>query len=239
MPNPRITMITINQLDVIIKGKKIIDTISLTCIPGHITSLIGSSGAGKTTLLKAIAGLVPIAKGSITVDNLPITSLSAYQRSQKVGYVFQDFNLFAHLTALENCIDPLLVHGTLYQDAVQQAQTLLHKFDMLNHCNTYPHELSGGQQQRIAIARALTLNPQVLLLDEPTASLDPANTDILVTLLKQLATSGITIILSSQDMQFVKKIIDCVHYLQNGTIIESCDNPSTIERSSHIKNWLT
>lgn len=239
MPNQRITMITINQLDVVIKSKKIIDAVSLTCTSGHITSLIGSSGAGKTTLLKAIAGLVPITKGSITVDNLPITSLTPYQRSQKVGYVFQDFNLFAHLTALENCTDPLLVHGATQAQALQQAEQLLHQFGMFEHRNKYPSDLSGGQKQRIAIARALTLCPQVLLLDEPTASLDPENTDLLAHLLKDLATTGITIMLSSQDMQFVKKIIDCVYYLQNGTIIESCDNPSAIEHCSRIKNWLS
>ncbi len=231
-------MVIIDQLQVIIKGQQVLNNLSLLIKPGHITSLIGASGAGKTTLLKAIAGLVPCTKGAITIDNRLITSLTHIQRAEQIGYVFQDFNLFAHMTALENCIDPLLVHGINHEQAVLQAEKLLQQFGLFEHRTKYPHELSGGQKQRVAIARALALNPQLLLLDEPTASLDPANTDILVSTLKSLAASGITIMLSSQDMQFVQKMFDCVHYLQQGTIIASCNDATEINSCPRIKEWL-
>lgn len=231
-------MVIIDQLDVIINGKKILNNISLTIAQSRITSLIGASGAGKTTLLKTIAGLLPCNQGTITIDNNAITSLTPYQRSEQIGYVFQDFNLFAHLTALENCIDPLLVHHVPHKVALQQVQELLHQFGMFQHRNKYPHELSGGQKQRVAIARALALKPQLLLLDEPTASLDPANTDILVTLLKQLATSGMTIALSSQDMSFVQKIVDCVYYMEHGTLVQTCHDATEVEQCPLIKSWL-
>ena len=231
-------MVIIDQLQVIIKGQQVLNNLSLLIKPGHITSVIGASGAGKTTLLKAIAGLVPCGKGTITIDNRLITSLTHIQRAEQIGYVFQDFNLFAHMTAFQNCIDPLLVHGASREQALPQAEKLLQQFGLCEHRAKYPHELSGGQKQRVAIARALALNPQLLLLDEPTASLDPANTDILVSTLKKLAASGITIILSSQDMYFVQKMFDCVHYLQQGTIAESCNNITEINNCPLIKKWL-
>lgn len=231
-------MVIIDQLQVIIKEQQVLNKLSLLIKPGHITSLIGASGAGKTTLLKAIAGLVPCNKGTITIDNRLITSLTHIQRAKKIGYVFQDFNLFAHMTAFQNCIDPLLVRGASREQALPQAEKLLQQFGLFEHRAKYPHELSGGQKQRVAIARALALNPQLLLLDEPTASLDPANTDILVSILKKLAASGITIMLSSQDMYFVQKMFDCVHYLQQGTIAESCNDETEINSCPLIKEWL-
>jgi ABC-type polar amino acid transport system ATPase subunit len=201
-------MVTVKNLIIQIKDQTIVDDISATLTPGHITSFIGKSGAGKTTLLKSIAGLMPITRGTIVIDNQKLLILTSRQRAEKVGYVFQDFNLFPHLTVRENCIDPLLMHGKPYAQAEQRALSVLLKLNMDGYAEKYPYELSGGQQQRVAIARALCLQPMVLLLDEPTASLDPLNTDILVTILKSLAAQGLTIGLSSQDMNFVRKVFD-------------------------------
>lgn len=231
-------MVTVTNLIVKLGSEIILKSISCVLLPGRITTFIGKSGAGKTTLLKAFVGLAPITKGSITVNEKQIASLSSKQRSEEIGYVFQDFNLFAHLTVLENCIDPLIVHGMAHEQAEQRALEILQQLEMANHRDKYPAQLSGGQQQRVAIARALCLNPRVLLLDEPTASLDPANTDILVSILKKLASQGLTIGLSSQDMSFVRKIFDYVYYVQSGEIAESCDGITMLDQCPLINTFM-
>lgn len=231
-------MVTVNKINIYVQGQKIVDGISATIAPGHITSFIGKSGAGKTTLLKAIAGLIRTTSGTILVNDQQLITLSSRQRAEKIGYVFQDFNLFPHLTVQENCIDPLRVHGKSYAQAETLALAMLLKLNMDGYAHKYPHELSGGQQQRVAIARALCLQPMVLLLDEPTASLDPINTDVLVTLLKSLAAQGLTIGLSSQDMHFVRKVFDHVYYVESGTIIEFCNDSTQLQNYPAISNFM-
>jgi len=190
-----------------------------------INFFIGKSGAGKTTFLKVVAGLLPSFNGHIFLDNgLEITHVTAHERAKIVGYVFQDFNLFPHLTVLENCIDPLLIRGISQKVATAQAVSFLQQFELIEYIDQYPRMLSGGQKQRVAIARALCLKPELLLLDEPTASLDPINTDILVSLLYQLMQSGLTIGVSSQDMAFVKMFHAMIYFFQKGHIIEQCDH---------------
>lgn len=231
-------MATINNLTVKLQNATVLKDISCSLLPGRITTFIGKSGAGKTTLLKSLVGLVPIAKGSIVINDKQISSLSNKQRSEEIGYVFQNFNLFAHLTVLQNCVDPLIVHGMPKNNAEQQALEILQQLEMQNFVDKYPSELSGGQQQRVAIARALCLKPRILLLDEPTASLDPLNTDILVTILKKLAAQGLTIGLSSQDMNFVKKAFDRVYYINSGQIVEACEGIETIDSCPLIKKFI-
>lgn len=231
-------MVTVNNLTVRIKNQLILDNISCSLQPGRITSFIGKSGAGKTTLLKALVGLVPVDQGEIVVNNQKVDAMSPRKRSEEIGYVFQDFNLFPHCTVLENCVDPLIVHGVPYDKAKERALAVLKDFDMHNFAHKYPSELSGGQQQRVAIARSLCLKPRVLLLDEPTASLDPFNTDILITILRSLVASGLIIGLSSQDMTFVRKIFDFVYYIEAGKIVESCDGANNLEKCSVIKKFM-
>lgn len=132
----------------------------------------------------------------------------------------------------------LLVHAMNYNKAKQTATEELKKLGMKSYLNKYPSELSGGQQQRGAIARSLCLKPQVLLLDEPTASLDPANTDILVTLLKSLANDGLTIGISSQDMNFVNKVMDRAYYIENKKIIEFCDSKQNLDNCPTLKRFI-
>ncbi|MGE0206894.1 MAG: amino acid ABC transporter ATP-binding protein [Candidatus Babeliales bacterium] len=231
-------MVNVNNLTVVINGKKIIDTVSCTLPSGRITCFLGKSGAGKTTLLKALAGLEPNTKDSVVMNGVDITKLTAQQRAQTVGFVFQDFNLFTHVTVLQNCTDPLLQTGMNEQTAQERALELLEKFGMQNFINAYPSELSGGQQQRVALARALCLQPQVLLLDEPTASLDPENTQLLVAILQALAAEGLTIGLSSQDSSFIKKIFDRAYFINQGTITESCETIKNISASPSLQTFL-
>lgn len=226
-------MISVTDLTVCLQNRTILKHISCTLKPGCITMLIGKSGAGKTTLLKTLAGLVPVEQGSVSINGKQLVELSCRQRAQEIGYLFQNCNLFTNLTALENCMDPLIVHGVPLETARQRAQTVLAQFDMHSHSNSYPSSLSGGQQQRVAIARALCLQPKVLLLDEPSASLDPLNTKILVMLLKEIAAQGLTVVVSSQDMAFVAELFDELYFLQAGEIIEHCEGKDTLPYCLH------
>lgn len=231
-------MVIVKDLVVNLQKKCVINKISCKLQAGRITLFIGKSGAGKTTLLKALAGLAPVSSGQILIQNQNLALLPAQKRAELVGYVFQNFNLFPHLTVLENCLDPLLVHQITLNQAKQVAQEMLQKLHMYDFINQYPAQLSGGQQQRVAIARALCLKPQVLLLDEPTASLDPVNTDLLVVILKDLASQGLTIGLSSQDMTFARKIFDYVYYLQAGQIVEACDGLNNLANCPLIGQFI-
>ena len=232
------SMVEVKNLTTQYDNQIMLDSVSCTLKPNRIVSFIGESGAGKTTLLKALVGLIPIKEGTITIDGKQLKLVKPRQRSELIGYVFQDFNLFKNLTVLENCIDPLLVHGISYDQARAQALAQLTQLGMVNFINKYPLELSGGQQQRVAIARSLCLNPRVLLLDEPTASLDPKNTDILVGILKKLASEGLAIGLSSQDMEFIRKVFDEAYYIEQGKILEFCDNIQDLSISSMIKEFM-
>jgi ABC-type polar amino acid transport system ATPase subunit len=231
-------VVIVDRLTVTIAKKEILKQISLKLKPGCISVFIGGSGAGKTTLLKTIAGLNHITDGTITVDDQQLNQLNSYERAEKVGYVFQEFNLFAHFTALENCVDPLMVHGTSYEQATEEALKLLQSLGMKEYADHYPAELSGGQQQRVAIARALSLQPKVILLDEPSASLDPANTDRLVEILKSLAKQGLTVVLSSQDMSFVRKVADTINFVEGGWVVESCDDVEKLNDYPLINEWI-
>lgn len=231
-------MAIVNNITVIIDNQTLLKNITCQLKKGSITSFIGKSGAGKTTLLRAIVGLMPIQDGSIVINNNNIMSMPAHKRAEAIGYVFQNFNLFPHLTALENCIDPLIIHGYSYKEAQQKSLAMLKKLEMSDYAKKYPYQISGGQQQRVAIARALCLNPQILLLDEPTASLDPANTLILAELLKKLVAQGFTIALSSQDMSFVRMIFDRAYYLENGMIIEQCESKENLTDCPYIQKWI-
>lgn len=230
-------MVTADKLIVKLQGQVVLKSVSCSLLPGRITIYLGKSGSGKTTLLKSLAGLIPLTEGSIVINNRHLTFLSCQQRSEEVGYVFQEFNLFPHLSVMQNCIDPLLIHGMPYDQVEQRAGKILEQLQMKEFSNKYPAQLSGGQQQRVAIARALCLQPRVLLLDEPTASLDPLNTDILVDVLKKLAEQGLTIGLSSQDMSFVHKVFDRVYYLESGSILELCEDVNILDQCLLLKNF--
>ena len=231
-------MVTVKNVSVIINNKAILKSVACTLLPGKITIFIGKSGAGKTTILQTLVGLNQISNGLITINDQQLDTLTATQRSEAIGYVFQDFNLFPNLSVLQNCSTPLKIHGMQNDQADQKALQILQSLEMQDFANAYPQQLSGGQKQRVAIARAICLQPKVLLLYEPTASLDPFNTDTLIDILKKLAASGLTIGVSSQDMNFVSKIFDQVYLVQDGKIVEFCDKKDTLNQCPLISKFL-
>ena len=208
--------------------------VSLDVKAGEVTCIIGASGSGKTTLLRCVNQLVAIDKGAIWVDGeltgyriagerlhrLPEKEIA--RQRLKTGMVFQRFNLFPHMTALENIIEgPVQVQGRPKSEAVEEAKTLLARVGMSEKAGAYPANLSGGQQQRVAIARALAMKPSLMLFDEPTSALDPELVGEVLAVMKELAASGMTMIVVTHELGFAREVADRVVYMDHGLIVES------------------
>lgn len=221
--------------------KLLLDNISCVVPAERITFLIGKSGSGKSTLLKTIVKLHEGYQGTITIDGHDISQLNSAAQVEHCGYVFQDFNLFENLTVLENCMQPLMVVKELdAQTSKNIAIQHLTDFGMENFLDYYPKKLSGGQKQRVAIARALCMGSKTLLLDEPTSALDPENTAKLIDLLRMLCSQGIALLISSQDVNFLKLAFDRIYLMEGGKIVESFDTKTdgVLPPSSLIYSFL-
>ena len=219
--------------------KAILKNVSFEMTRGNVNVLIGKSGAGKTSLLRCLVGLEKSFDGSLVCDGCDVRLLTAKERACMIGYVAQNYNLFPHLTVLQNCILALqTVFGEPAEVAQEKAIAQLTLVGMNNYALAYPSQLSGGQKQRVAIARALCLGPQVLVLDEPTSALDPENVGIMIALMKQLARQGMTLVLSSQDMQFVDMVYDYIYLVEDGMITEIYDRSDEEKYESTIKKFL-
>jgi ABC-type polar amino acid transport system ATPase subunit len=219
--------------------KTVLSRVNFDIPRGRITAFIGKSGAGKTSLLRCCAHLETSYTGTLLVEDTPLTTLSNSQRVHTIGFVFQQFNLFPHMTVEANCVAPVLYEGSVtHTDAQARAQELLTLVGMQDYAQRYPHQLSGGQQQRVAIARALMLQPKILLFDEPTSALDPESTTMLATVLKNLLEHSITIAYASHDMQFISATLDRVYLMKDGAIEETFDsktqNRSDAPRIDHF-----
>ncbi len=194
---------------------------------GRITMLIGPSGAGKTSLLRCLVGLEQNYQGLILLNEKDFRIFNRDERAATLGIVSQEANLFPHLSVLENCVQPLMVvKKVTREDATRQVKDLLAYFAMEAFVSSFPSQLSGGQQQRIALARALVMQPRVLVLDEPTSALDPVNSTKLAQKLNILKAQGTIIIISSQDMEFVRMLLDRVYLIEGGTIADEFDQLS-------------
>lgn len=233
-------MLRIKNVRLAYKNTYILNDITCDIPRGRISVFIGKSGAGKTSLLSCIAQLQTNYEGFIYYNDQDIKTLEPANRVQLLGFVFQQFNLFPHLTVLENCTQPLiLVKKVSEHHAQQKALSILKQFGIDHLSDRYPYQLSGGQQQRVAIARALCLEPKILIFDEPTSALDPENSKMLQSIMQYLCSQGETIIVSSQDMQFVQGIIDIVYLVQEGKITEIFDSKKdTINQKPLIEKFI-
>jgi len=204
-------------------GEVVLHDLSLE-IPEHTaTVLIGASGSGKSTLLRCINLLEDIDDGQIFLDGQeisdPLVDVDLIRR--RLGMVFQSFNLFPHKTVLENImLAPIKVHGKDPDIAKSDAERLLKRFDLLDKADQYPDRLSGGQQQRVAIIRSLAVNPRLLLLDEVTSALDPVLVNEVLSVVRDLKSDGMTMLIATHEMGFAAQVADQVCYLESGNIIE-------------------
>lgn len=203
-------MTTLQLRDVGIRrgGRLVVQGVSFCADRGERLAIMGPSGSGKTTILRGIAGLDPLASGTMDVG--------------RVGLVFQFHHLFAHLSAIHNVwLAPVHVLKRPRAEAERRARELLDMLGVGERASALPHELSGGEAQRVAIARALAMDPPVLLMDEPTASLDPARRGELAATLRQLASAGRTIVISTHDSDFVRSCADRVVVLETGRVVRA------------------
>jgi polar amino acid transport system ATP-binding protein len=189
----------------------------------EVICLIGASGSGKSTLLRCVNLLEPVDAGRIWLWGTEVTAAGIDQNlvRRHVGIVFQSFNLFPHMNVLRNVtLAPMRVLRLSRQDAEQQARSLLHRFGLAGKESDFPERLSGGQQQRVAIVRALAMKPQVMLLDEVTSALDPELVAEVLDLIRELAASGMTMLIATHEMGFARDIAHKVCFLEEGRIIE-------------------
>jgi polar amino acid transport system ATP-binding protein len=197
--------------------------VSLDVGSGDVVCLIGASGSGKSTLLRCVNGLEPVDAGSILVDDVDVTAyeadLDAVRR--RVGIVFQAFNLFPHLSVLDNItLGPRKVLRRPARDVRAEARELLTRFGLDDKADDYPDRLSGGQQQRVAIVRALAMKPDLLLLDEVTSALDPELVGEVLQVVRDLAASGMTMLIATHEMAFARDVATKVAFLDGGVVRE-------------------
>ena len=201
----------------------VLNGIDLDIAEGTVVSLIGPSGSGKSTLLRCINLLEPIDDGEIFLDDIDISipGFDANPVRRRIGMVFQNFNLFPHMSVQDNItLSPVRTLGVNKAVARAKAAELLERFGLGDKVNAFPDQLSGGQQQRVAIIRALAIEPEVLLLDEITSSLDPELVGEVLDVVRELKTSGMTLVLATHEMGFARDISDLVCVLDGGKIIE-------------------
>jgi polar amino acid transport system ATP-binding protein len=201
----------------------VFEQVDLDVTAGDCTVIIGPSGAGKSTLLRCVNGLERTDEGEIEIDGerLRYDEPTLNRMRSRIGMVFQSFNLFPHMSALENVMaGPVHVHDTPKAQAREEAQALLDRVGLGDKPNRYPGRLSGGQQQRVAIARALALKPKLMLFDEPTSALDPELVGEVVSVMKELAEDGMTMVVVTHEMRFARDAADEVVFMAQGRIVE-------------------
>lgn len=215
----------------------VLNGVSLSVEPGEVVTILGASGSGKSTLIRLINQLESLSGGEIFIDDKPISQLrgaALRQLRSRIGFVFQQFNLYSHLTAHQNISLALeYVHGWNKAAAARRALELLDQVGLAEKASAYAAQLSGGQQQRVAIARALASSPQILLFDEPTSALDPEMIGEVLQVMKNLAHSGITMIVVTHEMHFAREIADRVVFIDGGEILEVAAPEDFFTRPQH------
>lgn len=224
---------------------KVLKGVNLTIAEGEVVVILGASGGGKSTLLRCINRLEEPNSGKITIDGVVVTDDNINEVRREVSMVFQHFNLFPHMTVLENLtLAPMKVRNIKKKDAEENAKRFLARVGLLEKADQYPDQLSGGQKQRVAIARSLCMNPKVILFDEPTSALDPEMVNEVLDIIKELASSGITLILVTHEMGFAREAADRVIFMADGNILEQgtpdevFDHPKEEKTKAFLSNIL-
>ena len=229
-------MIKINDLHKSFGSNEVLKGISKEIKKGEVVAIIGPSGSGKSTFLRCINLLETPNKGDIYIEgqNLTDKKTNIDGIRQKVGMVFQHFNLFPHKTVLENLtLAPMRLRGKTPSEAKEKAMELLGKVGLANKANEYPNRLSGGQKQRIAIARALAMEPHVMLFDEPTSALDPEMVREVLDVMRNLVAEGMTMLIATHEMGFAKNVANRVFFMDQGTVLEDANPKELFENPKH------
>ena len=218
----------------------ILDGIDFSLAKGEVAVILGPSGCGKSTFLRCLIGLETIDAGEVLLKGKPVTYAGTLRNG--LGMVFQSYDLFPHLTVLENVtLAPVQVAGKTKVEAQKTAETLLKRVGLWEKRDFYPRELSGGQKQRVAIVRALMMEPEVMLFDEPTSALDPEMVGEVLDVMKELAHTGMTMVVVTHEMGFAKEVANRVLFMDEGIILEQ-GSPAEIftsPKSPRLKDFLS
>jgi len=240
-------VISVKDLHKSFGGITVLDGISTQVERGDVVCIIGPSGSGKSTFLRCLNRLETPDSGQILLDGVDLTDprTDLDRQRMKMGMVFQQFNLFPHMTVLKNLtMAPMLLKKESQQTAEQRAMTLLERVGLADRAGEYPSRLSGGQKQRIAIVRALCMEPEVLLFDEPTSALDPEMVGEVLDVMKELAQSGMTMVVVTHEMGFAREVASRVLFMDQGVIMEEnspqalFDNPQSPRLQSFLSKVL-
>ncbi|HHW94998.1 MAG TPA: amino acid ABC transporter ATP-binding protein [Mogibacterium sp.] len=235
-------MIKINNLYKSFGSLEVLKDINQYVNEGEVLCIVGPSGSGKSTMLRCINRLEEPTSGEIYIDDELITQENIDRIRTKMGMVFQSFNLFPHMSVIDNLmVGPVNVKGVKKEDAEKDAMKLLKRVGLEEKAYEYPRNLSGGQQQRVAIARALAMDPEVMLFDEPTSALDPEMVGEVLDVMKDLAKSGMTMVVVTHEMGFAKEVGDRVIFMDDGLIVEqgTPDEVLNNPKRNRTKNFLS
>lgn len=242
------SVLAIADLHASYAGRPALRGITLEVSRGEVLGLIGPSGSGKSTLLRVLVGLLRPDRGEIRLDGRPINYGSPRDVSlvrERLAIVFQQYNLFQNMNVLQNVtVAPIKIRGRKRQEVERKAEALLARVGLSDKLRAYPDELSGGQQQRVAIARALALEPEILLLDEVTSALDPELVGEVLDVIQGLAADGITMLIVSHEMAFIRRVASNVALLADGALVEQgppvqmFDAPRTERAQNFVRRIL-
>ncbi|MGB5197361.1 MAG: amino acid ABC transporter ATP-binding protein [Candidatus Deferrimicrobium sp.] len=214
----------------------VLNNINLQVRAGEVVVVCGPSGSGKSTLIRTINDLEPINEGRLVVDGMDLSDRKTdiNKLRAEIGFVFQQFNLYPHLSVLKNItLAPIKIRNIPEKEAAEQAMALLERVGLPEKRDEYPAQLSGGQQQRVAIARGLAMKPKIMLFDEPTSALDPEMIGEVLQVMKDLALSGMTMIVVTHEMGFAREVSHRVIFMDNGTILEEAPPEEFFKHPRH------
>ena len=218
------------------KTLHVLNDINLRVKHGEVVVVCGPSGSGKSTLIRTINQLEPIDRGRLVVDGMDLSDRTTdiNKLRAEIGFVFQQFNLYPHLHVMSNItLAPVKIRKLSRKDAQDQALALLERVGLIDKRDAYPAQLSGGQQQRVAIARALAMKPKIMLFDEPTSALDPEMIGEVLAVMRDLADSGMTMIVVTHEMGFAGEVADRIVFIDNGSILEESEPSEFFKNPNH------